>query len=419
MVRRFPISWSSVLAGQVDAGLSAASGFAAGVYAARTLDPAALGAYGVLFALFGVLSQFPTQLLLTPAEAQAAQVNSIDRLSLLKSSLSKGAIVATLSALVMPIGLLQLSSVSERSLIPLIVTAAWLTAVSPLQDHVRKMFHLAARSWAATRISGVQLVAVLSAIFVFSGVEPSWVVFGAPAFGNTVSIVAGLLIVRGQKTTVVPAVTRELLTVGRSLIVTGVAAAAGFYLSVSVVQQLGGLEAVGFYEAARVVARPLQVVGFGLLVVVGPALMTAIAKGDLVKSIQLRKAYWSVTAAAGLAYLAIASVPLGRDALSALVPNAFVVTGLVTVAILENMAWSAANPIPYELIAMGRQRSVATTELGAQVLRIALAPLALLVGAFALPIGSIVGGVAKVIAGHRIVGRARHVSTSATVESVS
>jgi O-antigen/teichoic acid export membrane protein len=281
------------------------------------------------------------------------------------------------------------------------------------------MFHLAARSWAATRISGVQLVAVLSAIFVFSGVEPSWVVFGAPAFGNTVSIVAGLLIVRGQKTTVVPAVTRELLTVGRSLIVTGVAAAAGFYLSVSVVQQLGGLEAVGFYEAARVVARPLQVVGFGLLVVVGPALMTAIAKGDLVKSIQLRKAYWSVTAAAGLAYLAIASVPLGRDALSALVPNAFVVTGLVTVAILENMAWSAANPIPYELIAMGRQRSVATTELGAQVLRIALAPLALLVGAFALPIGSIVGGVAKVIAGHRIVGRARHVSTSATVESVS
>ena len=153
--RRAHLAWLS--AGQLDAGFSALSGFAAGAAAVRLLDPSVLGVYALLFAAFGVASQIPAQLVCAPAEVLISHRPTGERLPSLRWSLRRAIPFASFASLSVALGALPFAGqVDLGSMTPMIVTAIAFTALSPCQDHVRKVLHISERSWRAATVSGVQ-----------------------------------------------------------------------------------------------------------------------------------------------------------------------------------------------------------------------------------------------------------------------
>jgi O-antigen/teichoic acid export membrane protein len=397
--------WRLLMAGQTDAGLSSLSGLVVGIYAARVLTPEGMGAYGIFFSLFALVSQFPTQLFMGPAQALAVRHDASLRLGVMRRSLPWGLAASIATGLLMPLAIFQLHEVPREVVIPLAITSALMAVVSPIQDHVRTMLHVAGTSWLAARVAAVQAAGVVAGLILLPWLFGApWAPFGAMVLGRVVSLVPGLLPMRGVRLPDLPSV-GEMWDIGRHLTITGVASSAGHYAVATVVQLVAGIGALGYYEAARVAARPPQVFGMGLMAVASPQLMEAAVKGDRDRAYDARKSFWILSTVVGLVYLAWAATPWPGNPLATLIPNAYELAGLAALEMVGYIIWNLSTPMIAEFTAARHQHWVSRLEGLAQAIRVVLAPLAALWGSYAVPFTQIVSGAVKTGAELKLIGR--------------
>ena len=387
-----------IATGQLDAGLASAAGLVAGVLAVRYLDAQELGLYGLLFAAFAIANQIPSQLVLGPAEVLIAGDDPDTRIGSLSWSLRSGAPLAALSAVFVGIGVLPFSNVmSLTDATPLILTAIAFTLISPLQDHIRRVLHIANRSSSAALVSGVHFVATAAtATFLLIATEPTWVPFGALAAGNAVSVAVGLGYLKGEKVGQAPGL-RELTNIGRYLLTMGVLGSVGDYIVVVVAGWILGAAAVGYAEAARLVARPVQVFGAGLSAVFGPRLLISGAEADRPRSRRLALTHIVTYLGVFAIYLLLTAFPGIWAAPAKLLPSAYAVSGLVLATLISQAIAEVAAPLRWWLLGSRKEGKLARYEVEAQLARLATLPSVGAVGIFVVPLSGAVGHVIKLV----------------------
>ena len=383
---------SGVLAGLCDTALSSLATFVAGLFAARVLNPGELGSYALVFSAFVVASMIPAQAVFVPAEVAALEVSRRERLASLRQTVRLGVPVALLAALGMLAWILVAPrNASSSVLTAFTVTAALTTFVSPIQDHMRRMLHLADASWYAAGVSLIHLAVVVSALSVWSaaGVPAEWVPFGALAVANALSLSAGALMAMrsGRPAAPVTHHLRDLLRAGRWLLAVGLLPTGAAFAAAVVVSRLAGVDALGHAEAARILTQPLFVLSTGLSAFLGPRSMEAARGRGLHDAREVSRGFVWLMILTGLPYLLLTGVPWAWSPLPNAVPTAYAIKGLVAATALATIFNGLVFPYRSELLGAGRSRTLAFVEVAGNALRLGAAGLAGLVGAFAVPGG--------------------------------
>ncbi len=261
-------------AGVVDAGIASIASFAAGLTGVNLLTDVDRGVYGVFFTAFMLGGIIVSELIYVPAQVVAVAAKKPERLGTIPQALRLGLGPTAGGALIaVAAGLLTIDETSTEVVVALVITTATTITFSPMQNHVRKMLHIAERSWDAARVSIVQLVVVAAAIglLVNTDVHRAWIPFGSLAIANIASLSFGRLIVggTGARPATIRLRFRELATSGKWLVVRASAPAAFAFLAANVLVELAGSVAYGHAEAARQVAQPIIVLATGLVAVLG------------------------------------------------------------------------------------------------------------------------------------------------------
>lgn len=389
---RLAVGW--LTAGQLDAGFASLATFVAGLYAVRHLTPVGLGAYALLFAAFQVVNQFPSQLVFGPAEVLSISQDPSRRLGTLAWSLRLGSPAALIAGIGVWLGALPLfSDVPASIVVPLTFGAMGLAVVSPLQDHMRKMFHLAHDSWRAAQISAIHVTVTSASLLVIGGISDVWSVFGALALGNLASLAWGALFAARAHVAPWPRPQRQqLLGLGRWLLLVGLASTGFSYLAVAVLKLVAGVDAVGFAEGARVVAQPLNVVVLGLMAVFAPRSMEAASNGLAREAVGWRRRCLAVFAMVAVPYALFTSIEWPLNPMPGLLPNAYQVAGLVPAMIAAMIIHAASSPWRAELLGARLQASLGRSVFSSGVLELGMVgATAGLIGAFAAPLGLATG----------------------------
>lgn len=410
-------------AGLTDAALSSLATFVMGVYAARALDAEALGIFALFFSAFLLVSVVPAQLVLLPAEVIAVSRPMAERLGLLRRSLTVGIPVAVVAA----VGVLIAIPVAPSDAVPgvlgpLAITSLAAAVLSPLQDHVRRLLHIAGSSWAAAGVSGLQLTGVAGGVASLAALDvpAAWVPFGALTAANALSLALGLalaLVARPHQGSEAPSL-RRLLRAGRWLLLIGLLPVAAGFVSNSLVVRLTDASTLGHAEAARIVAQPLLVLSVGLTAVLGPRSMQAAVTNDEPSARRLRRLFLLLVLGGGMAYALLVGYSWPGNLAERLIPSAYVVPGLVVAALAANVAVGLAFPQRYELLGGGRERALAGTEAIASAGQCLAAVTAGMTDAFAKPLGVAILGLVRLLGFQRSV-RPLYSPTAPPVETPS
>lgn len=392
-------------AGLVDAGSASLATFAVSLYAARVLEPATLGAYGLFFPAFVLVGVVPTQLLFLPAEIACLPFEGRDRFAVLRRSFRVGGPVALAAGVCLTaVAWFVPPEVDRSAVLALALTAAVASVVHPMQDHLRRLLHFGRSSWNAAATSGVQLVTTGLALAVLHLTVPAaWVPFGALALANGVSLLAGWLRAsppprpRTDALALVP-----MLRNGRWLLVAGLAPGLSQFAVAALIAWLAGAAALGHAEAARVVAQPVFVLGMGLQSVLGPRLMEAAADRTAEPARRTARAFVVVLLAAAGAYLLLAGPAWPANPMRWLVPTAYTVPWLVAATIAAHAAFALSLPFEAQLKGGRRERSLAQWELATSALKLAGGATAAATGAFARPLGLGAWGAGRLLALHGV-----------------
>jgi hypothetical protein len=384
----------AVPAGVADAAAASLAAFATSLYAVRSLDVAALGDYALFFSAYVLAAVVPAQLVFGPANIIATAWSQPVRARLLSQLVRLGGPVAALSSAVAVTAACLLAADSDRggAVLPLALTAAVCACVSPLQDQVRAVLHLAGRSWAAARVSTIHASVVFVALGAMSTLQVSaaWVPLGALALGNIVSSTVALLISRAAPGAAAQRMPRftvgQLSADGRWLLVIEAGAAGSFFLASAMVTLLAGPVALGHAEAARVVAHPLFVLTVGLSAVLGPRSMEAGRSLDALRADRIARAFAAILVAAAGAWTAVLLLPATGDVMSRLLPAGLAVPGLVPLTVLASLAVGLAYPARAELLGAGQVRRLVLPAMLASLACVAVSSVAAL-GAYARPCG--------------------------------
>ena len=379
-------------AGLIDAGLSALATFAAGLYATRRLDPATLGGYAMAYAVFVLAGWIPAGLVAAPAEVMASTAPMDRRLAIMRSSLRFGLPIATAGALITaPWVFLAPAGIAPQDIAALAITVAGAVVVSPLQDHLRRVLHLAAVPKVAVVVAVVQLAAVGLALLAWdrAGAAPAGAPFGSLIVANVASMAVGLVLIR-RSLRVEP---EERLTWGRIRRSGGPLSAAGLipsavtFLVSFIVSRLVGAATLGFIEAARVLSQPVTVVGVGLGAVLGPRITQAAAARDRIGVRHFVRRYYLLLLVVGVGYLVLFGFPLAIDPLVTFVPTAYAVPGLLAASIISWTILNLSQASRAEQLGAHRERFIARVEVEGNAARLAIAFGAPWLGAFVAPLG--------------------------------
>jgi O-antigen/teichoic acid export membrane protein len=385
-------------AGLLDAGFASLARLAVGVYAARTLTAADLGAYALYFSAFVFATVVPMQFILVPAEfATVPAAARPQRLALLRQAWRIAVPPAAAAAVVASLAASLVAEAPARVLWPLALTSAACATVTTLQDHIRRVLHLAGISWHAAGVSLCQLVGVLAALALLAaaGVPATWQPFGALALSTLASVQVGLVLARRREEPSalprykLPALMRS----GRWLLAIEAITAGALFLASAIVTRLDTPEALGYAEAARIVAQPLFVLSVGLSAALNPRSMEAGADRDHIAAQRVARPYMVLLVAAGVAYGAVTVVPWWGNPLSVLVPQAYAVAGLVPVTVVSFVLFGLPIIPRSELIGGGWERVLPRVGLVAGIAQCAAAVAAVWIGAFARPLGVAIFGV--------------------------
>jgi O-antigen/teichoic acid export membrane protein len=385
-------------AGLLDAALSSLASFVVTFYAARLLPSADLGIYALFFNAFVMAAVVPTQLLFSPAEIASLPYPRRRRLGLLDQSLRMGclpvigaATLGTLAAVAGSVG------ASGTVVIPLTLTCLLCTAVSPVQDHVRRLLHFAGVSWRAAAMSVVQLLTVVGSLLLLARlrIPTPWLPFGALLIANILSLALGLILAadRGNFEPLERIAVRDLFRSGRWLVLVGLTPAVAWFLSGVLVTHLAGAATLGFVEAARVVSMPVFVLTMGLSAVLVPRLMEAAAERRADQARLTSRPFELIIVTSGLLYLLVVGFQWRLNPLPTLLPAAYVVPGVVAVMIIGQALQGILQPPRAELIGAGRVRLLFRLSVAASASVCLVAATARATGVFAAPLGHVAQGI--------------------------
>jgi O-antigen/teichoic acid export membrane protein len=389
------------LFGMIDAGLSSFATFLVGLFAARTLSPPELGAYALCFSAVFLVGIIPSQGYFFPAENLLVSLPQEDRLLGLRSTVSSGLWIALLSGLAV-VGWLPFAPAApfRSALLPLTVTAIAAAFLSPVQDHVRRMLHLGGVSRKAVIVSGVQIAAVLTALIVCVEVRVPkwWAPLGALAFANGASALTGVWIggaLVPPKHILATLQWRDIRRSGVWLAFLGLLDAVMAFTAAALVAHLATPAALGYAETCRLVAQPVTVASWGLLAVLGPQSVRA---GQNLQPDQARKISRRFAVAVGLVgvpSLLIFGPAWHGNPMTWLLPNAYVVKGLVILSIVASLANAVLYPFRSELIGGRQESAIAVMEIKANVVRALVACSAAILHAYALPLSLLAAAAAR------------------------
>jgi hypothetical protein len=387
-------------AGVIDAGLASLATFAAGVFAVARLDAAALGAYALFFTAFMLAAVVPAQLLLLPVEIAALALPGPDRTGMVGRSLQLTLPLSAITAIVTTAAAAVLTrGVPAEVVLPLALGAAGTSFLSPLQDHVRKMFHLAGASWRAALMSVLQVAGVLASIgaLTLAGVATPWIPLGALTAANAVSLTGGLLLrpCRAAPAALPRLSLRPLLAQGRLLLVVGGVPVVATFLVAAMVTRLAGPEPLGFAEAARILSQPLLVLSMGLGAVIGPRSMESGARADAGQARRYAIIFALLIGGASVAYGVVALTPVTGAPLAALFPGAYAVPGLILLTLVGNALYGIVTPFRSELMGARRERGLAGVEVVGAAGQCLVAVAAGALHAYARPAATVVQGAVR------------------------
>jgi hypothetical protein len=389
---------SKLPAGIVDAGFASLATFVAGLIAVTLFNDVDRGIYAVFFVAFNLGAIIAYQLVYVPAEIVAVSRPLSRRLTILDDSLSIGRLPAIAGSLVVVAATATTAPIADLNLsIGLTITAVVATFLSPTQDHLRRTLHIAHRPWHAAYMSIAQFLVTITAIGVMwvLDVPVAWIPFGSLAIANIVSMAYGrFLIYRDRRGAVAPGhVTfRELSLQGRWLLFQAIIPALAAFLTANIITYLASPEAMGFAEAARIVAQPIMVAASGLTSALRPRVMEAAMLRDFRVSRRVETLYAGMVLAAAVVYIPIVGDTWSWNPLRSIVPAAYEVRYLVIAAIASNAVLGAQFLVVNEMMAAGRARALTILEAAATPLRLLAATSAVAIGAFALPFSYIVNG---------------------------
>ncbi len=394
-------------AGVIDAGLSSLATFAIGLYAARALEPAELGAYGLVLTAFLLATRFPAQLIFKPTEIVAVSIPQSTRLELLGRSLWLGWAPALVAAIGVSLWtLVAPPAIPAHVVVALTVSGVIATFVSPIQDHVRHMLHLGGVSWAAAAVSGVQCGSAVVAIWLLprSNVPIWWVPFGALAIANIASLTLGLGVAWHHFADGADRPTLEfrgLVHSGRWLLLVALLPTGAAFASAALVVHFAGAAAMGFAEAGRILGQPPWVLSMGLAAVLAPHSIRAGQARNLEAARRVSRLFAALMLLVGLPYLAFVAVAWSWSPVPRLIPNAYHIEGLVFMNVIGNILIGMDWPYRSELIGAGRAASLARVEATANAIRTTIGATAGQIGAFAIPMGYVALAVVRSM-GYRV-----------------
>jgi O-antigen/teichoic acid export membrane protein len=384
-------------AGLLDAALASLASFIVTFYAARSLPSAELGTYALFFNAFFMAAVVPTQLLFSPAEIASLPYDGRRRLGLLDQSLRLGCLPTVGAAVLGTLAAVAGSDGASRAVvIPLSLTCMLCTAVSPVQDHVRRLLHFAGVSWRAAAMSVVQLATVIGSLLFLTWlrIPTAWLPFGALLTANVVSLSLGLILA-GERRNFQPLgrmAIRDLFRFGRWLVLVGLTPAVAWFLSGVLVTHLAGAATLGYVEAARVVSMPVFVLMMGLSAVLVPRLMEAAADRRPDRARLASLPFRIVIVVSGVLYLLAVGFRWRLNPLVSVLPAAYVAQGVVALMIVGQALQGILQPPRAELTGAGRVRLLFRLNLAASLSLCLVAATAGVTGVFAAPLGLVVQG---------------------------
>ena len=397
-------------AGVLDAGLASFATFLVGLYAVRVLDPTTLGGYALCYQAIFLVGIVPGHLIFAPAEVAAVGFQPGRRLDQMHRSLALGTPVALAAALAASLWVLVAPAELDADTVrALTATAVGLAFLSPIQDHLRAMLHSGDASWIAVAVSATQLVTVAIALVALSWLEvpAPWLPFGALAIANLVSLTVGLVAIRRDRKPSVSTGYRfaELVVPGRWLTAGGRLSPAAGFAAAAVVSRLAGADALGYAEAARVVAQPIWVLAVGLSSVMRPKSMEAARRRARGEARAISRTFVASIALAGAGCMAVFGPPWRWNPLLWLLPNAYVIGGLTLLTLLSQTVAGVLFPYRSELIGAGRADATTKIELGAGVVRVGVALTAATTHAYAIPLSFLTAGIVRGLVYRRLLDR--------------
>ncbi|MGF7239482.1 MAG: Wzz/FepE/Etk N-terminal domain-containing protein, partial [Frankia sp.] len=376
-------------AGLLDAGCHSLSTLAVGVYAARELSTSELGAYALFFNAFVLATVIPMQLILVPAEIATLSAAPTRRLGLFRQ-VGRLGVPATVGAAAVASALAWILAKAPPSvLVPLAVSTVACGAVSPLQDHLRRLLHMSGKSGHAAAVSVIQLACVIAALIGLKwlGVNPLWRPFGALALANVASILVALAILAELRGSTVAAhpLARHIRT-GRWLVTVEIATAGATLLSSALITRLASPVALGHAEAARIVGQPLFVLAVGLMAALTPYSMTAATTRDRATANRFARPYMLTITGIGVLYAVFTATHWSGNPAGAFVPQAYVVAGLVPATVVAFVLTGLPLMARAELSGAGWVHSLPRVAILGGLLQCAVAASAMWIGGYARPL---------------------------------
>lgn len=388
-------------AGVADAAFASLATFAAGLSAVNQFNDVDRGVYAIFFVAFGLGVVLPWNLILIPAEVNAVSFDVVDRIRRARDALKLGVRASLIGSLAILIAALMSRSLTGSDVIwGLTATAMITTVLSPLQDHMRRLLHIAELSWRAATVSGVQFfgVAISLGVMFLLDAPVAIMPFGSLAIANALSLMTAFVLgdVFHQKPLDEPLHFWKLAREGRWLLARAIVPSGAHFAVAAIIVGLTSPEILGYTEAARVVAQPVLVFATGLTAVLAPRSMRAAMVRDEKSAHKTRRIYLGFMLAGGIAYLAIASTDWVLNPMQYLVPAAYIVPGLVAATIAANMMNAAMYLDVNEMLGAQKAKYMAAVGLVTSPILILMALTAAATEAFSRPLGIAVRGVFQI-----------------------
>jgi O-antigen/teichoic acid export membrane protein len=370
---------------------------------------ATLGYYSLFLTAFLAGMTVPGRLLFFPYEVAAVAQPAGQRLAFVRKGMLRSVPLACGSAIVAAAVAAVLSSGAGVAVVlPLAASMALATAVSPLQDHARRVLHVDDHSTQAAVVSVVQLVGVLALIFLLhvGGMDPIWIPYLSLAGANVMSLSLGVWFI-GRAAGGVSVAPPPFRSVARSgswlLYISLLGPVVGLAVN-SLVLGIAGAVALGLAEAARQVARPLLVVTTGLGMSLRPRSFAAAQRRRRPAARRIERLAIAVTVGAGLAYTAWVTIDWPFNIMQDLIPKAYDLPWLVFAVCISNIVVGIGFPSGYELIGGKKEAAAAIVESVGQAARLALTAFTAAFGAFTIAASDTGLGLARFV-GNRVAVR--------------
>ncbi|MEZ5233918.1 MAG: hypothetical protein R2749_14610 [Acidimicrobiales bacterium] len=388
--------------GFVDVAGSSLASFSLGIYATRALDAELLGVYALFFTGFLLGAVVPAQLLCVPAELEAVRGPLSGQFRGLRS-LAPWVLAAGAATAVLTVALIALTvGTSRPGFWPLALTMVPTAALSPLQDHIRRLCHQAHRSNIAAGMSAVQATVTLIGLVLLGtgGGGRALAPFGALFLANVASSTLGFTQLRRERLALTGRHldAGELMRTGRWLTGAGTAQAAGGLGSLLLVSRLAGVTAAGLCEAVRVLSQPVYVVSTALLAVLNPVLFRAHLSGDHEGGRRARRQYGLVLTAVSAVLLLASTRVNPLNPLPGWFPAAYEEPWLLEVVIISQLLFHLPLSTVSSLLGRRRVKPAALGQIAGFPPQLLLASTAGIAGAWAYAFGFIGAAATRIVA---------------------